>query len=121
MDDTVRFFTYGTLKRGQVRHDILTDFGADFEGEAVLPGYSLYHVPGGGFPAMVPDPVGQVRGELYEIPKTLVSYLDRVEGHPVLYVRTEVVMDDGEPAITYVWNQSIEGLPFVGEEWPPNN
>ena len=81
-----KLFTYGTLMKGECRHDILKD--AEYLGDAVLRDYCLLEI--GSFPGAVPEEGSRVYGEVYEIPGSLIPYLDRVEGEGYLYKRKTV-------------------------------
>lgn len=77
----------------------------------------------GGFPAAVPDPGGQVRGELYELadPARTLSVLDGYEGcrpdGSGLFRReiVSVALDSGREreAWVYLYNRDVTGLPEI--------
>lgn len=113
----VILFVYGTLKRGDCRHNVLG--GARFIGEArTTPGYSLFSC--GPFPAMVArmseEGVAGVQGELYEVDESLLDRtLDRIEGVPYLYDRGTVEIAEGAAptAVSYIYQKPVTGLPPV--------
>ena len=84
---TTVLFVYGTLKRGQRNHFLMSE--ARFLGEAVTaPLYTLLDL--GPFPGMIPGGSTAVHGELYEVGPELLMRLDRHEGVPRFYVRDVV-------------------------------
>ncbi|MFD9429926.1 gamma-glutamylcyclotransferase family protein [Streptomyces sp. NPDC060002] len=98
------FFVYGTLRAGEVNHDLLLRGRTLREEPARLSGAVLYHGPG--YPYAVEEPGGTVAGELVTpLPRAyarLLAELDRLEeyvpGDPRnLYERVEreVTADGG--------------------------
>lgn len=115
----MKVFVYGTLKKG---------FGADisnfgdvtFIGNATAKG-KMFSC--GGFPAVLFDKEGEVKGEVYEVnDNAIMNRLDRYEGVPNLYIRKdiEVTKDDGdtESVMTYHYNCPTDNLKEVASgEW----
>lgn len=100
----MRFFCYGTLKKGFRAHHMLSN--ALFLGEATThPRYHLCNVSW--FPGMVEDESisGGVQGELYEVTEDDLQSMDRYEGAPELFRRDEVELSDGTSAIAYLFNK----------------
>ncbi|QER41617.1 gamma-glutamylcyclotransferase [Thermodesulfobacterium sp. TA1] len=95
-----KVFVYGTLRKGESRSFLLTD--CKFLGYAKAKGFLLYNVSS--FPGMVPGE-GEVIGEVYEIPESLLEKLDKVEDVPNLFRREliEVVLEDGIGILAYVY------------------
>src|SRR5690606_2904045 len=88
MDESVFVFVYGTLKRGYGNHGVLG--GSEFVGEAVTDRHN-YYMFDGGFPWVVDGGEHKVVGELYEVKsKNILDNLDRLEGVPYMYVKSEV-------------------------------
>lgn len=98
-------FVYGTLRRGEVYHDVLLDAGARFVGLGRIAGrlWDLGAYPGvvrGGGAEREAESEGgeEVRGELYRLadPRAALTVLDELEGHDParpeasLFVREEV-------------------------------
>jgi len=114
-----RLFVYGTLKSGHARSGLLE--GQTLQGKAVtVPEYRMYNC--GSYPALVYDPENgeEIEGELWEIDNELLHRLDRVEGVPDLYVRTEVrlkVPPIHGKVLTYLFNRSTAGLAECGTAW----
>lgn len=103
-------FVYGTLKRGECNHhNYLSD--ATFEGEYYLEHYALYEL--GGFPGMVPDEKGRVRGELYHISSEQLMAIDRLEGEGRLYKRQVVEVKGVEDNVPYT-NQAVYAYVYLG-------
>lgn len=79
-------FVYGTLKRGYGNYERLLK-GSKFLGRAYSAArYRMYNI---GFPClldcgMAGDPVA---GELFEVTPEVLSFCDRLEGHPQMYCR----------------------------------
>ena len=85
----MKLFTYGTLMKGECRHDILAD--AEYLGDAILHDYCLQEI--GSFPGAVPKEGYEVFGEVYEIPEELITTLDWIEGEGYLYKRKTVEVE----------------------------
>jgi len=111
--DVFLLFVYGTLKRGGLRHGPLAR--QVFRGEArTRPLYALYHV--GAYPGLKPRPDGgqAVRGELYEVGRSLLPWLDREEGAPDLFALAPVEVEGVEgPAWAYYYQGDVTGRPLV--------
>jgi gamma-glutamylcyclotransferase (GGCT)/AIG2-like uncharacterized protein YtfP len=116
----ILLFVYGTLKRGQPRHDLLA--GATFVGGAVTePLYRLVHL--GRYPGLVPAAAGAgtaVHGELWRVDAAARARLDEYEGVPTLYRRGPVRLARAEEAVeTYFYSGDVTGRPDCGAAWPP--
>lgn len=101
----IALFVYGTLMRGHVNHHWLA--AARFGGERCLAGARLHNL--GPFPMAVPagedqpdDPSPRVYGELWWIDAACLQRLDRLEGHPRLYERRQLQLNDGHLAWVYL-------------------
>jgi gamma-glutamylcyclotransferase (GGCT)/AIG2-like uncharacterized protein YtfP len=88
-----RVFVYGTLKRGQINHALLTATGtSEFKGLGSWRGRQ-YLADLGYYPAMVEDQLREfmsVFGEVWEIDVDTLYALDQLEGHPQYYKRRKV-------------------------------
>lgn len=115
-----RVFVYGTLKRGFCRHRALST--QNFLGAATtVPSYRLFDL--GSYPGLVQDNDGaSIKGELYEVDDLCLAELDAIEGvDQGLYGRESVELlapFSDEPALTYIYLQSIEGCAEINS-WPP--
>lgn len=119
-------FVYGTLKSGQCRHGALSKckFVGNFKTNR---DYTLYDL--GPFPALCHTPGdGQENdGEIYEISEELsvsvIRNLDGIEGHPHLYKRSEIQIDEfekqfpGQKLQTYIFPHSRVHTKKVITKW----
>jgi gamma-glutamylcyclotransferase (GGCT)/AIG2-like uncharacterized protein YtfP len=133
---TLPFFVYGTLRPGEVNHDLFLRGRTRFEVPGRLPGTVLYEGPG--YPYAVEEPGGGVvRGELVtahpEAYAELLAELDRLEdyvpGDPrSLYERVErKVVRDADGAAVRAWvyvaapavaaRLRSRGRPIAGGDW----
>ena len=88
-----KIFVYGTLKRGFMLHDALSDSKFLGEAETADEAYAMYD---GGCPTVSRteyDP-GVIYGEVFEVTDAVLARLDRIEGHPHLYCREQVEIKD---------------------------
>lgn len=99
-----KVFVYGTLRKGYRNHDVLR--GAKFLGNYDTgPGYTKFEM---GLPYLIKDGEGPgCEGEVYEVSDLMLKMLDRFEGSPDWYVRTEIKVfsldkDLGIMAYTYL-------------------
>jgi len=122
LDLTVRrdkLFVYGTLKRGESRHEVLRpeiDAGqARLVETAVVPGFELYDM--GEFPVAVPGD-GRIEGEIYELPhELLIGELDRIEGFPHGFDRKQVEVDGHTCWIYYSDDAPPGGRHMTDTNW----
>ena len=104
-----RLFVCGSLRNGEDKHPVVV--GVRFVGEAVARGFELFAV--GPHPAMVPGS-GRVLGEVYEVSARHLRRLDHSEGHPRLYQRTPIVLEDGTKAEAYLMHpEQVSGRPRI--------
>ncbi len=102
-------FVYGSLMAGQENHQLLS--GARFLGAAMSrPLYTLFHA--GAWPAATEGGTTSIQGELYRISSPQCIILDRFEGHPTLFRRRQIVLEDERQADAWL----IESPPDVS--WP---
>ena len=98
---------YGTLRRGEYAHKLLTKHGAKFIRECQThPRYQLYDQ--GRFPGMtIEDRPGGVYGELFEVTEECLEDTDYYEGvDSGLFSRQEIEINDGDKAIAYLIQKS---------------
>ncbi|MBR8641543.1 gamma-glutamylcyclotransferase [Streptomyces tuirus] len=133
---TLPFFVYGTLRPGEVNHDLFLRGRTRSEEPGRLTGAVLYEGPG--YPYAVEEPGGcVVSGELVTaLPDTyaeLLAELDRLEeyvpGDPrSLYERVErKVVRDADGAVVRAWvyvaapavaaRLRARGRPIAGGDW----
>ena len=92
---SILIFVYGSLMSGQKNHQLLS--GARFLGAAISqPHYTLFHA--GPWPAAVDGGTSAIHGELYRISTPLCISLDNFEGHPTLFRRRGITLEDGNQA-----------------------
>ena len=116
-------FFYGTLMAGfERRQRAGIDAKLTFRGRGTIRA-ALFDL--GLYPAAVPDPTGEVRGEVYEItdPEPVLAALDDIEGYrpgrpdQSLYTRelTEVTLADGTRAVAsvYLYNAPLGQAPRI--------
>jgi len=84
-------FTYGSLKQDGEAHALLKD--AKFIGNIAMPGLSrvsdLPDTTDSGYPAAVVDGLGEVHGELYDIPVAILPLLDEYEGENYMRIQRD--------------------------------
>ena len=77
-------FVYGTLRRGEVNHHLLSD--AEYCGvHLTLPRYRMLHL--GTYPGVVAGGATPIEGEVYRVDGNGLVLLDRLEAYPRLYTR----------------------------------
>lgn len=92
-------FVYGTLMREERNHRLLAE--AEFIGEArTVAGFTMIDL--GAFPGVVAAGFGAIAGELYRVDARTLAAVDRLEGHPSFYRRTEIELEGGERAEAYL-------------------
>lgn len=89
-------FTYGTLMKGECRHEILEKARFVCYGKAIG---KLYHYTKGNYPVYFRNGTDDVFGEVYEIPADMIeeylSTLDQIEGTAYsLYAKREIPVYD---------------------------
>jgi len=104
-------FVYGSLKRGQANHGELV--AARFVAPArTAPRFALRMIDG--YPALVAGDRSIV-GELYQLSPAALAELDDFEGDG--YRRTEVELEGGARAVSYLSRHPSAGAPFAADEW----
>jgi len=73
----------------------------------------------GPYPALVRGGKTRVRGEVYLIDAELTAVLDEFEGHPRLYRRAEIALEERGAAFTYLYpRRRARGLSRVASgDW----
>ncbi len=100
-------FVYGTLKRGFHNHKRLSSarFVASLQ---TISGYQLYSY--NGLPIMIfSGGESRVNGELYEVSRSVLEKIDGMEGHPRMYRRETVIVEDSREVQAYIWQGDLQG------------
>ena len=101
-------FVYGTLRRGERAHALLSR--ARFLGEArTVAGYALIDL--GAYPGLVQMGSGFVVGEIYEVDPLLLAEVDGYEGHPVLFRRVGLPLNPNDRGD----RPGVEGYLYTGD------
>ena len=101
VNDKHVLFVYGTLKRACHNYPYLQRFTHRFLSEANLgKEYSLFV---SFLPFLVQTPGDGAEGELFLVDKTTLDALDRLEGHPHNYKRTQVNVRTKEGKQVQAW------------------
>ncbi len=112
-----RVFVYGSLRRGCMNHHHLE--GAKFIRQVrTSQGFRLHDL--GPFPAMVWDAEARssVVGEVWEVSEEHLANLDRFEGHPNLYCRKNIYLEDGSRVDTYLYARQNAGRDVIPDgDW----
>lgn len=102
---TRQVFVYGSLRRGEGNHRILTT--ARFVTLArTARAYTLVDL--GAYPGLLEGGTYAVVGEIYEVDAHTLAALDRMEGHPTFYERKALVLEDGI---------EVEGYVLARDQW----
>lgn len=85
----MKVFVYGTLKKGYGLHHAIQH--CEYLGKARTSNdFTMYH---GAYPYLVKQKGRGAVGEVYEVDEYTLRNLDRIEGHPTFYERTEITVD----------------------------
>jgi gamma-glutamylaminecyclotransferase len=91
-------FVYGTLRRGEGNHRLLEHVKL-LASVKTAPIYTLISL--GGCPGLLANGKTAITGELYEVDTSTLARLDELEGHPRLYQRSAVEIEDHPSAVAY--------------------
>lgn len=130
-------FVYGTLRNGMGNYKRLLEGNTTREIPAVLHDAKMVDV--GAFPGVIDASHGTVYGELMFLDESryeeLLANLDRLEGHPYMYVRTAATVHTNYvspvsqteiDAWVYIWNGGVDAsnkiesgdwLKYVAGDW----
>ena len=95
----MKIFVYGTLLSGEGNHRHLRG-ARPLAVRRTEPRYTLVSL--GPYPALLNGGTTSVTGEVYDIDGDLLSALDRFEGVPRLYRRTQIRLLGGESVAGYL-------------------
>ncbi len=106
---------YGSLRRGFGLHDAIrgSKFLGAGETEAIWKMVDL-----GAYPAVIPevDKPQKVVVEVYEVDDETLASLDRIEGHPSYYYRSEFRVDIGDKNLKAWIYYLSDGNDYMGSE-----
>jgi gamma-glutamylcyclotransferase (GGCT)/AIG2-like uncharacterized protein YtfP len=106
-----RLFVYGSLLSGLAHHDVLGG-GPCLGAARSQAAFVLYDL--GPYPAMAAGGGSSVVGEVYEVGAERLGDLDAFEGHPELYRRAPITLEDGSSAEAYLLaSRPPDGTPIV--------
>lgn len=111
----LRFFVYGTLRQGECNHYLLGD--ATFLGfHRTNARYTMLVM--GWYPAVIDSGHTAISGEVYQISKALLPWLDRLENYPHTYTRWLINSPYGS-AWMYFYRQPVApGTPRIASgDW----
>lgn len=109
-------FVYGTLKTGGRANDLISD-QKFVRAAKTTPHYSLYKL--GWFPGLKKIGTNQIEGEIWQIDESRLPRLDAFEGHPTLFKRTRIELEDNDLEVYgYLYNGRIEEEMNCGTNWP---
>jgi len=92
---------YGSLKRQYHNHALLAQ--SCFKGNDILEGWDMADL--GAFPGVFKGE-GSIHVEVYEVTEEEMQSLDRLEGYPTFYNRTQVDTEYGKAWLYYLNNPS---------------
>lgn len=101
-------FVYGTLRRGEANHHLLSD--AEYCGTHLTrPRYRMLHL--GTYPGVVTGGSTAIEGEIYRVDTKGLVKLDRLEAYPRLYTRKLIPTEWGRAWIyLYRGNRSSRSV-----------
>lgn len=111
----MKFFVYGTLKKGYWNHYILEN--SKFVGTFLTaPKYDLYlsdNIP------FITDGLYQIRGEVYDVNEKVIKNIDWLEDHPNLYIKLNVMLYNREKVTAYFGNRIVNShsRPIPDKDW----
>lgn len=96
-------FVYGSLRKGLINHQTMINVGAKYiDNFETVDKYYMIGLKSKAYPYVIKENIGYnlipgpIYGEVYEISKEGLSYLDRLEGHPTNYLRKEISVFNGK-------------------------
>ncbi|MCG7865283.1 MAG: gamma-glutamylcyclotransferase [Candidatus Thiodiazotropha taylori] len=109
MKSISRVFVYGTLRKNQVNHDLLSSapYLGDHQTEPV---YKMFHL--GSYPGVVKNGSTAISGEVYLVDTLTMSHLDRLEGYPHAYSR-ELIPTPWGQAWIYLYRGSLRDRQII--------
>ena len=100
----MKVFVYGSLKKGHSNHSLIQS--SEFICEAITIDRNYDMLSLGSFPAMVNGGNYDICGEVYNISKETLTYLDELESNGSFYIREKIgvaPIDANTDAWFYAW------------------
>lgn len=101
---------YGTLRQGGYNHSLMGE--AELLTSLKLAGFKMVSL--GSYPAIYMDSQAEelIHAELYAVDATIFARLDRLEGYPEFYNRSqvEVSLTNGQPINAWIYHMSKQEL-----------
>lgn len=111
-NEKMQVAVYGTLMEGERNHHWAFEAGAKKVADGMV--WGMLYDTGFGYPIFIPRPRKSCLGywvavEVLEVDAEGIAHMDKLEGYPNLYIRTQVLVDfgpeaDKEFAIIYMPN-----------------
>jgi gamma-glutamylaminecyclotransferase len=102
----MKIFVYGSLKSGKSHNHLLSESEYLYT-KQTKNNYGLY--VNTWFPALFENIYTRPTiGEIYEIDEKTLDRLDRFEGHPTLFKRKEIQLENDETVWCYFYQDSLE-------------
>lgn len=95
-----KVFVYGSLRRYGALNFYL-ESSKFLDEKKTKREFSLFSL--GPFPAMVAHGKTAITGEVYEVSSSVLAHLDQAEGHPHLYMRTTIRLEDETEVFAYLF------------------
>ena len=110
-----KVFVYGSLLPACANHFVIAE--AKSLGSAqTKPEFELLDL--GEYPGLVTGGATCVQGLVYLVDAQLLTRLDEFEGHPTLFQRREITLDDGQSVQAYVYRSAKLGASVVASgDW----
>jgi gamma-glutamylcyclotransferase (GGCT)/AIG2-like uncharacterized protein YtfP len=110
----MKVFVYGTLKKGYHNHYLLKD--AKYLGKNLtLPSFTMLNL--GAFPGVVFGGNTPIHGEVYEVDEATFARLDRLEGYPNFYNRTEIITQYGSAWMYHLNREEYHVGAVLSGDW----
>lgn len=108
-----RVVVYGSLKKGFHNSSLLEDCTC-LSNEVTFQGdmFSL-----GAFPFCTKGGNNTIYGEMYEVDDSVMSNLDKLEGHPEFYRREVVETSEGPAWVYFIYSSEYDGVPVPSGRW----
>jgi gamma-glutamylaminecyclotransferase len=108
MENKHLVFVYGSLRQNHSNHRLMGDAHCYGVGRT-CDKYAMYIT--GGYPFVTSTEARyQITGELYAVDDDILDIVDKMEGHPLYYIRREVVIDvEGVEYVAWMYFRDPHG------------